>query len=116
MTAATLRALKGSIRKWEKIEAGTGVDRGPDNCQLCKLFWKLPSYCASCPVMEKTEQGTCCGSPYDAWIRHYWDEHEDDHKTIKVYCPTCRKLAHAEVVFLKSLLPKKEATDEKMES
>jgi hypothetical protein len=38
MDNQTLAALKGSIRKWENIAAGTGVDKGVFNCPLCKLF------------------------------------------------------------------------------
>jgi len=37
--AKALEALKGSIKKWERIVEGTGVDEGADNCPLCELFW-----------------------------------------------------------------------------
>lgn len=39
MNSRTLKALKGSIRKWERICNGTGEDRGPRNCPLCELFF-----------------------------------------------------------------------------
>ena len=38
MNRKTLTALKGSIKKWEKIVAGTGSDNGYQNCPLCALF------------------------------------------------------------------------------
>jgi len=54
MDAKTLKALKGSIKKWEKIIAGTGVDKGGDNCPLCKACgWN----CRDCPVMTIGELG-----------------------------------------------------------
>ena len=36
----TLRALKGSITKWNKIVKSTKAeDKGTANCPLCKLFY-----------------------------------------------------------------------------
>ena len=85
----TLKALQGSIKKWENIVAGTGVDRGTENCPLCQLY--INNRCEGCPVKKKTQLIGCLGTPYGAY--------ESSHKDHK-------KLAQAEVYFLKSLLPK----------
>lgn len=91
MTARTLKALRGSIRKWQKIVAGTGKDQGPDNCPLCELFWNNKK-CDGCPVAAKTGRGLCAGSPYVDYC--------DELSTAN---------ARRELAFLKSLLPKKKS-------
>ena len=101
MDHKTLKALKGSIRKWELIVAGKGVDRGESNCPLCKLFAHAPNYCRCCPVMEETGQESCIGSPYDTWAHTgFWTPNKkitDDESAIA---------AVLELEFLKALLPK----------
>ena len=91
----TLAALKGSIEKWERIVAGTGRDYGANNCALCDRF---PS-CIGCPVMEKTGLPSCENSPYDDWrmAGGCCAETADT--------PDLKRLAEAELAFLKSLLP-----------
>ena len=113
MDKKTLKALKGSIQKWEKIVKGKGVDKGSYNCPLCKLFVKYR--CVGCPVSLKTKDGSCTGTPYDEWEDHFFSEHEDywNDQTdkelgLKCQCDTCREIAQKEVDFLKSLLPGKE--------
>lgn len=101
MNVRTLKALKGSIRKWEKIWKGTGEDLGGYNCPLCQL----PGSCVGCPVYERTGWGSCGKTPFGGWIQHHWDKHWDEHPVI-IYCPTCKRLAKRELDFLKSLLPK----------
>ena len=105
MDKNTLKALKGSIKKWEKIVDGTGEDDGKYNCPLCQKFININ--CDGCPVAEKTKKSFCCGSPIDDWGD---------------YCPNvmipCKisdfpksaqakatRLAQAELDFLRSLLP-----------
>jgi len=103
MDAKTLKALKGSIKKWEKIVEGTGVDKGEDNCPLCKICgWN----CKDCPVVMTGEaKEGCRGSPYSDWVEHQSEEHWEKEES-KVYCPTCKELAQKELDFLRSLLPK----------
>ena len=99
MNQETLKALKGSIVKWEKIVAGKGEDRGSLDCPLCQL---PDNDCdEDCPVRG------CINSPWDEWSSHHMFEH-DDRKTHRVFknCPKCERLAQAELDFLKSLLPK----------
>ena len=91
MPAATLKALRGSIRKWEGIVAGTEEDYGEDNCPLCKLFLKKD--CEGCPVSARTGKGSCFGTPYRDTLRAFGKEAYDT-------------AAQAEVDFLKSLLPR----------
>lgn len=104
MNAETLKALKGSIKKWEKIAEGTGADRGPKNCPLCLLLW-YEYNCAGCPVHEKTKEMNCEKTPYWEWEDHREAEH--DGMTGKALCSECTRLAKKEVSFLKALLPKK---------
>ena len=68
MLEATRTALEGSIRKWEKIVAGTGVDMADENCPLCQLFENCQDG-EGCPVDNETGDG-CAGSPYDDWSKH----------------------------------------------
>lgn len=100
MNANTLEALKGSIAKWEAIVAGTGIDEGDKNCPLCQAF----ANCDGCPVAEMTEQYACEGTPYYKF-RSALDEFPGKAVTKKQ-----KKLAQAELDFLRSLLPSEAAT------
>lgn len=112
MNYKTLRALKGSIRKWQAIVDGHGIDQGGDNCPLCHLFLENADkdYCEGCPVFEKTGKEFCYGTPYhDEWLElpirltigsiNERRTPEDAEKA--------RAAATAELEFLKSLLPEK---------
>jgi len=99
MNKKTLNALKGSIRKWEKIVNGTGVDFGDANCPLCKLFL----VCEDCPIFLKTGQDGCKGTPYEAWLIHQKKVHNVSawkftKNGLKVLCPECRRIAVFEVI------------------
>ena len=107
MNKETLKALKGSIKKWEKIVDGRGVDLGVTNCNLCGLF--VQDGCRGCPVNDVTLD-SCNGSPYEDWERHHEDFHNqgldcEDYRIVGK-CRTCKKLAREELEFLQSLLPK----------
>jgi hypothetical protein len=103
MNQKVRKALEGSIKKWEKIVNGTGVDRGVENCPLCKIFYDTSS-CVGCPVYEKTGAKDCLRTPYTAWMQHHWENQYDDN--FKVFDSKSTHLAQAELTFLKSLLPK----------
>jgi hypothetical protein len=106
MDKKALKALKGSIKKWEGIVSGKGIDKGSENCPLCKLFYSGIDYCSLCPIYQKTGDEHCQNTPYIAWVDHLESEHncvED----LSIQCPTCKRLAEKELKFLKSLLPKK---------
>ena len=88
MDKRTLTVLKGSIKKWEGIVAGTIEDKGIENCPLCKEFYD--DDCEGCPVADRTGQIHCLGSPYEE------------------YClgsNSKQQSAQAELDFLRSLLP-----------
>lgn len=102
MDAETLEALRGSIRKWEGIVAGTEEDLGHDNCALCQLFYKFddPSTCVGCPVMAATGERYCEGTPY-----HDYRPGEEDRDGNVMSATALKAAAQAELDFLKSLLP-----------
>lgn len=100
MEAATLKALQGSIAKWEAIVAGTGEDDGAVNCPLCHLFGDT---CQGCPVMQKTGQFNCGGSPYYKYAGaiHAYGTHSSE----------AIAAAQSELDFLRGLLPKEDAAE-----
>lgn len=108
--AKTLKALKGSIRKWEKIVTGTGVDKGKDNCPLCQKFQDrnpaLGADCIGCPVAIAAKMRYCRNTPYEEWDRR--SEPECNLKRGYNFEGWPEKLdsAKKELNFLKSLLPK----------
>ena len=57
-----IRALNGSIKKWEKIVAGTDVDRGTLNCPCCKNWYK--NECNRCPIAIFNDSCECLHTPY----------------------------------------------------
>jgi hypothetical protein len=104
MDQRTLEALQGSIKKWEAIVAGTGVDHGIHNCPLCALFWL--NNCAGCPVAESSNDISCNNTPY----KTAWQPSVDPYgyRSLPFPAVTARQKAAAkeELAFLKSLLPK----------
>ena len=65
MNSVTLKALEGSIRKWDLICMGIGVDNRASNCPLCTEF--VDNDCEECPVYKSTGESDCDGSPYISW-------------------------------------------------
>jgi hypothetical protein len=93
MDAETLEALRGSIKKWEGVIAGTVEEQGSANCPLCQRF--VDGQCRGCPVMQSTGQKYCQGSPYHSYVDAEEDEDDDG----------MAEQAKNELDFLKSLLP-----------
>jgi hypothetical protein len=107
MHEKVLKALKGSIKKWEKICYKGGEDRRFHNCPLCKLFSVAWGTCGGCPVCKNSlSHKGCENTPWAAWKDHHTDEHHENRVNMKIKCPECKKLAEKELNFLKSLLPK----------
>ena len=103
MNKETLKALKGSIEKWENIVDGKDVDNATEDCPLCQLFWDED--CESCPVCKKTGRNECSNTPYVKWRLHHIEKHYG-YTPLRNECPECKEIAIEELNFLKSLLPK----------
>ena len=103
MDDKTIKALQGSITKWDRIAKGEIRDRGTDNCPLCAVFWgpdgATAERCRGCPVALNTGVTTCNGSPYLDFVASLV---KYDHGEIT---PAGRRLALAERDYLNSLLP-----------
>ena len=105
MSRATLKALNGSIKKWEAIVAGTGRDLGSHNCPLCEKFMfksgeEFEYGCYGCPVSQKTGLGGCDGTPYTRWI------HVTFGRDKKAVTKEQKDAAKKMLMFLKRLVPK----------
>ena len=97
-----------SIKKWQNIADGNGIDMGVSNCALCKEFFYAKydgTRCGGCPVKARTGKTACRNTPYVEWCGHHVAEHEGDVDMVdtKVICPECKEIALREVAFLKSL-------------
>lgn len=108
MTPKALKALQGSIAKWEAIVAGTGHDAGPDNCALCQEFRHKNAgggiICDGCPVKDATGEDGCADTPYDAYERA--DTRYNAYEGAETRLER-DKFASEELAFLQSLLPKR---------
>ena len=101
MNAKTLKALKGSIGKWENVVSGTIEDLGTENCSLCSLFHPQNTgkdQCVGCPVYMHTGYSYCVGTPYSRWAKLTGGGG-------RANTPSRIKAAEAELKFLKGLLP-----------
>jgi hypothetical protein len=103
-------ALEKSIKKWEAIVDGTGCDKGPGNCNLCRLFYLWKNCCEGCPVKEKTKFKYCERTPYQDFQDHIDGckicQDESTEKWYPGKAPGCdigREIAQREVDFLKGL-------------
>ena len=105
MDARTLKALQGSIEKWMKIAYAGGQDKGWPNCPLCVAYTGSgDNDCGLCPVSQ-VGNSFCVGSPYTDWMWHHRKKHGDEFPFFcKPGCAECKRLALAELDFLKSLL------------
>ena len=92
ITTADRKALKGSIKAWEKRAAGEYKDATINNCPLCEIHLMRPGgNCVQCPVMAWTEETWCDGTPADDY---------DADRTSKANIRSAKR----EVTFLKDLL------------
>lgn len=109
MDQKTLTALQGSIEKWERIVAGTDIDRGGENCPLCKEFADEvdpveDSFCYGCPVSAAVGQSECGGTPYAQFAQLVpWIAFGESRG--RATTPEQIAAAQAELDFLKGLLP-----------
>jgi len=101
MNAKTLKALKGSIAKWEDVVAKKTKDEGAKNCPLCQLLYR--SNCKGCPVVDSGRGRIFCrNTPHRKWLIYTAPRCVGNSR---VFDDRSRRLAQAELDFLKSLLP-----------
>lgn len=116
MKKDTLEALQGSIAKWQGIVDNVTIDKGVDNCPLCKKFLVhyngigSLNHCEGCPVRAFTSLRYCSDTPYSGFAMTRANLPSTATRRGKY-----TKKAHAvllpyaldELQFLKSLLPKR---------
>ena len=109
MNNETLKALEGSICKWDDICMGYGEDYGSDDCPLCAIFIDFVG-CNGCPVSAVTGKSNCHDTPYDEWydvyrgmstcrISQFQDQLQVNIKKLLI------GIAEEELIFLIELLP-----------
>jgi len=86
-----MKALDGSIKKWEKIVGGTGVDEGAINCPCCQKYFA--NYCNFCPIAIYVDNTECYETPYEAYVSVFND----------VFNEKSKRLAQAELGFLREV-------------
>lgn len=116
MTPKTLKALKGSIKKWNKVILGA-PEAGTDDCPLCQIFNNDPvmrgvAPCKGCPVREKTGLPFCGGTSYREWyLTSAKQKYKNgSYKNIISQNGEGRKAALKMYNFLAQLLPKRGAS------
>ena len=107
MSDRKIKALEGSVEKWQNIVDG-GLDKGAANCPLCREFG-----CTSCPVMKDTGHRDCDYTPYKDWFDHHESNKRCDPNkaSFKVVCEKCKELAIKERDYLQGLLDKERKID-----
>lgn len=101
MKEKSREALERSIKKWENIVSGEGVDKGIENCALCQLHLTA-SGCGLCPLPKN-----CLDTPYDDWVNHFKTQHPRYKGERRVICHACILLAEKELDYLKSFRKEK---------
>lgn len=105
MNAKTLKALKASIRHWERMANGKSIQGEGvtwEYCELCKMFLSIDLFpnredCRLCPVKLRTGRRHCDRTPWRA-ASLAWHNGANSEEFMKA--------ARKELTFLKSLLPK----------
>lgn len=112
----TRAALEGSIVKWREIVAGERENEAAGDCPLCQLFnpyqtsfpklERVKDGCLGCPVMARTGQSFCRGSPYERYedLESTIDsEDEDSDEDYDDNVDRLLEIAKEELAFLESL-------------
>jgi hypothetical protein len=113
MNKSTRKALKESIKHWERMSKFKSTEQfceestTSDNCALCLMFRKKDwgeseKNCIGCPVYEKIGKIDCEGTPFEPAHNALcsWSAHPSD-QTLRAQW---KKQAKKEIKFLKSLL------------
>lgn len=113
-----IEAIKKAINeKWTNILNGS-IDRGCNDCALCKLYYKTVCLetdrnqynyyhcCGECPIRKKTGETNCRNTPYEEWADHHYKLRKKNHNYMykQIRCSECKVIAQNELEFLKSLL------------
>jgi hypothetical protein len=61
------KPLTVTIRKWQSIVEGKGIDEGPNNCALCEAYQH--HNCRECPVQQYTGYPYCLWTPYANFVQ-----------------------------------------------
>ena len=93
------KALRGSIRKWQKIADMTGIDEGPDNCPCCKIWWKDKD-CEGCPISQFTCSTECMDTPYTQWMNTIQQDQDGNRKAT---FRSQQEMALSELNFIKAV-------------
>lgn len=105
MNPTTLKALRASIRHWERLATGKqkgGEDIYAKSCALCHLFLDDsldaddPENCHGCPVRAETGHSGCQFSPWDNAFQA---------RNAGLGSPRFIAAAQVQLAFLRSLLP-----------
>ena len=94
-----VKALKASIRHWERLAGGKRREDegiGPVHCALCRAY----STNGSCPIAEYTGVDGCGNTPYG--------EADETEEEFGLDSPEFLAAAAKELKFLRGLLPKDE--------
>jgi hypothetical protein len=106
MTPEAIKALRASVRKWNRIAAGNYYSEGPNNCPLCKLYWAKD--CAGCPVRQFTRLAYCAGTPYEVWENLPTGNTNGPGDRQYAASVLAMTVAKTEANFLRALLPRKQ--------
>jgi len=100
-----IELLKQSIKKWDSIIDGTGVDEGIKNCPLCQEYWEEygSGDCLYCPIREYTGETCCNGTPYTDWDMYCYHEYSES-LPYKVFDKKSLSLAEEERDFIQRVL------------
>jgi hypothetical protein len=110
MNPKILKALKESIKHWQRLATGTRLlDEGMygEDCALCNICyrhaWTSADMCPTCPIAQRLGMGACKAGP---WVdccdfKKHFDGEEDG----LYQQPEFQKRAHRMLQFLQSLLP-----------
>ena len=108
-TTTELEAIRSAVRKWSMIVHLNGIDKGDENCDLCKMHKNCNFGGKDCPVITLGGGSPSCGkTPYESWVEHQRAQHPEDYFGIRmsIQCPECRVYAQAELMFLQNVLEK----------
>jgi len=112
MNKEVIKAIEGSIAKWDLIAQGIGINQGGYNCPLCKMFSDLNyenlGVCDNCPVYLKTGFIQCFRTPYYDFVDATWGPFDtrtlpEMENEVGPVCDACER----EIEFLIGLLPEK---------